>query len=346
MQTYPGYDAARRGSAVLERAGRGRIAVAGSDRRGFLHAMLTNDVAGLQPASGCYAAFLTPQGRMIADMRVLELGDLVLLDLPAAVTPDVLKRLDGFVFSEDVRLGDLTGAFGCLSVVGPDAARAVRAALTAGGADPSSVPPIEALDGWPEFRNARLAFRGEMTLLVASREFGLPGFDLLIERPHVPALADALTGVGAETLGVGASEALRIEAGRPLFGQDMDSDTIPLEAGIETRAISFTKGCYPGQEVVIRIVHRGHGRVARRLVGLVVDGDTVPTPGDSVRAGDHDAGRVTSAAWSPLMGAPIALAYLPRSHAEPGTEVTVDHGDRRLAARVVATPFIAPAAGS
>jgi len=341
MQAHPGYDAARRRAAVLDRAGRGRIAVAGSDRRSYLHAMLTNDISALQPGAGCYAAFLTPQGRMIADMRVLELGDLVLLDLPAAETPEVLRKLDAFVFGEDVRLGDLTDAFGCVSVAGPDAARIVRAVLSSGAASPASVPSAAALGDWPEFRNARLSFRGETVVLVSSRDFGIPGFDLVIERPHVPALAGAFSAAGVERLSEEAAHALRIEAGRPLFGADMNAETIPLEAGIEARAISFTKGCYPGQEVVIRIVHRGHGRVARRLMGLVLAGDTVPAPGEMLRSAGADAGRITSAAWSPLVGAAIALAYLQRAFAEAGAEVVVEHEGDALSARVVSLPFAA-----
>jgi folate-binding protein YgfZ len=119
----------------------------------------------------------------------------------------------------------------------------------------------------------------------------------------------------------------------------MDGTTIPLEAGIESRAISFTKGCYPGQEVVIRVVHRGHGRIARRLVGLAIDGTEVPGAGDGLRSGDREAGKITSAAWSPLVGAPIALAMVQRDFFEPGTALTVLHGDHALMAWVVTLPF-------
>ena len=126
------------------------------------------------------------------------------------------------------------------------------------------------------------------------------------------------------------AEAIRIEAGIPLFHRDMDEQTIPLEAGLESRAISFSKGCYVGQEVVIRVLHRGHGRVARKLTGLVLEGDA-PAAGASVRAADREIGHVTSAAMSPALGRPIALAYLHRDFLAPGTAVTVDgvHGEVR-----------------
>jgi folate-binding protein YgfZ len=122
----------------------------------------------------------------------------------------------------------------------------------------------------------------------------------------------------------------------PLFHRDMDEETIPLEAGIEPRAISFTKGCYVGQEVIIRVMHRGHGRVARKLVGLAIDGDRVPAPGAAIHAGDREIGRVTSATRSPALDRPIALGYVHRDFVAAGTEVAVDGAS----ARVTAVPFV------
>jgi folate-binding protein YgfZ len=334
MESGAGYRAARETAAVFDRSGRGKIAVAGPDRLTYLHAMLTNDIASLQAGGGCYAAYLTPQGRMIADMRVIELGDLVMLDLDASVTPAVLQKLDQFVFSEDVKLGDLTEAFGELAVVGPHAARIVSDVLGVDGQ-----PGPSDLAGWPEFRNLRVSFRGQMALVAASQEMGVEGFDLYVERPHIDALTRALVGAGATVGDREAAETLRVEAGRPAFGIDMDTETIPLEAGIENRAISFTKGCYPGQEVVIRVLHRGHGRVARRIAGLVVAGDAVPARGDHLRAGEREAGRITSAVWSPRIGNPVALAMVHRDFLEPGTELTILHGDQVLSSTVVTLPF-------
>jgi folate-binding protein YgfZ len=131
-------------------------------------------------------------------------------------------------------------------------------------------------------------------------------------------------------------DALRIEGGVPMFHQDMDEDTIPLEAGIESRAISMTKGCYVGQEVIVRVLHRGHGRVARRLVGLRLDGNAVPSRGAPIRAGERDAGAVTSAVFSPALQQPIALGYVHRDFVEPGTAVTIDG----VTGAVAALPFV------
>jgi folate-binding protein YgfZ len=338
MEAGGGYEAARETAAVFDRSWRGKIAVAGSDRRAYLHAMLTNDVLALAPGSGCYAAYLTPQGRMIADMTVLELGDLVVLDLDPAVAAAVLERLDKFIFSEDVKLGDLSEAFGKLTVVGPQSARVVAGVVA--GAGQAGFGEDE-LATWTEFRNVRADFHGETAVVAASWDTGEAGFDLYVERPHVTDLAVALAAAGAVSAERADWEILRVEAGRPAFGIDMDGDTIALEAGIENRAISFTKGCYPGQEIVIRVLHRGQGRVARRIVGLRVAGDAVPTRGDVAKAGDRDAGRVTSAVWSPRAGGPIALAMVHRDFFAPGTELSIQHGGQALTATVVTLPLAA-----
>jgi tRNA-modifying protein YgfZ len=338
METGDGYKAARETAAVFDRSWRGKIAVAGGDRRTYLHAMLTNDVLALTPGSGCYSAYLTPQGRVIADMSVLELGDLVLLDLDPTVATRVLEGLDKFIFSEDVKLGDLSEAFGKLTVVGPQSARVVACVMS----DPGQSGLGEGdLAMWTEFRNVRASFGGQMALVSASWDTGEPGFDLYVERPQVSELAAVLAAAGAVPAGGSDWEVLRVEAGRPAFGLDMDGDTIVLEAGIEDRAISFTKGCYPGQEVVIRVLHRGQGRIVRRIVGLRVSGDAVPHRGDLVRGVNRDAGRVTSAVWSPRARGPIALAMVHRDFLAAGTELSIQHGDQALMATVVTLPFAA-----
>ena len=145
-----------------------------------------------------------------------------------------------------------------------------------------------------------------------------------------------LRGHGAIEVDAAAIETTRIEAGRPRFGVDMTEDTIPLEAGIEDRAISRTKGCYVGQEIIIRVLDRGHGRVARRLVGLKLAAPVLPSRGDAIRAGDREIGHVTSAAHSPMLETPIALGYVHRDFTEPGTAVIIGGQP----ATVVDTPFV------
>jgi len=324
-----GYDAARSHAAFFERTNRARIVVSGRDRASYLHGLLTNDIASLAAGEGRYAAYLTPQGRMIADLFVYELGDVLLLVVPGETKDAVLTKFDQFIFSEDVQLGDVTNAFAEIAVVGPDASTVV-ASVT--GVD------VSRLQRLPEHGNVRAEFRGRPAIITRITDTGEAGYDLFVEREQAGVLIDLLAAEPAAAVALDdeTTEALRIEAGVPLFGRDMDQDTIPLEAGIESRAISFSKGCYVGQEVIIRVMHRGHGRVAKKLVGVTMDGKAVPARGASIRAGDREVGLVTSSTFSPALDKPIALGYVHRDFAAPGTEVTVDS----LPATVTPLPFV------
>jgi folate-binding protein YgfZ len=323
------YDAARRRAARVDRSDRARLVVSGPDRASYLQGLLTNDVVALKSGEGCYAAYLTAQGRMIADLHVYELGDVMLLTMAGEVKDTVLAKLDQLIFSEDVQLGDVTGTFAQVAVIGPEAAPAVSTAL--GG------PPAEALAALPEHGNVRAEWAGGTAIVTRVTDTGEPGFDIFVDRAQVTALTNALAAAGVVEAGEATAEAIRIEAGVPAFHRDMDEETIPLEANIESRAISFSKGCYVGQEVVIRVLHRGHGRVARKLVGLLVDGAQVPPPGAAIRSGDREIGRVTSSTRSPALERPIALGYVHRDFLEPGTKVTVEDAS----AEVTTLPFVA-----
>jgi folate-binding protein YgfZ len=175
--------------------------------------------------------------------------------------------------------------------------------------------------------------------IVRDDSFGVSGFDMYVDRAGAASLREKLLAAGAMTASDATVEVLRVEAGRPKFGADMNTDTIPLEAGIEDRAISLTKGCYVGQEVIVRVLHRGHGRVARRLVGLLFADDSSPAKGDAVFSGDKQVGEVTSAVLSPTKGAPIALAYVQRDYTSVGTEVIVKTSQGTTSARVHSLPF-------
>jgi folate-binding protein YgfZ len=325
-----GYDAAHRGAALIDRADRGLILVSGKDRASYLQGLLTNDVVALRPGTGCYAAYLTPQGRMITDVRVYELGDVILLSLPALVKDTVLVKLDSLVFTEDVQLGDVTDSFVSLAIVGPAAASAAGAGVDAGSDTP--------LDALPEHGNVRAQFAGQPVIVLRITDAGVPGYELIVDRQTAPALRAALAGQGAVEIDRPTAETLRIEAGIPRFHADMDEDTIPLEAGIESSAISLNKGCYVGQEVIIRVLHRGHGRVARKLAGLTIEGTTVPERDAVVQADGREIGRVTSGVASPALDRPIALAYLHRDFVAPGTRVAVSG----FPAIVTALPFVSP----
>jgi folate-binding protein YgfZ len=330
------YRALGGGAGATNRSWRGRIVVTGGDRLSYLHAMLTNDIVSLRPGTGCYAAYLTPQGRMIADMHVLELGDLTLLDVEPGAKTAVLEKLEQFIFSEDVRLVDATADLGEIGVYGARAAAAILAAFQSGSGQLAK----EQLDRLAEYHSVRAAFGGGTAVIAGDRELGVPGFVLYIDAGRAAALEAAIRDAGAIAVDEAVLEVLRVEAGRPRFGVDMDETTIPLEAGIEGRAISFTKGCYPGQEVIVRVVHRGHGRVARKLVGMVAAGSGVPARGDRILASDKDIGMVTSGVASVALLVPIALGYVQRDLAAAGTAVSIAHADDRLAAKVVETPFV------
>ncbi|MGC4085205.1 MAG: glycine cleavage T C-terminal barrel domain-containing protein [Vicinamibacterales bacterium] len=266
----------------------------------------------------------------MTDLHAYELGDVLLLVLPLATTSTVLAKLDQFIFSEDVQLGDVTQTFATIAVVGPEAAPVIATALEW---DPSVLRAL------PEHGNVRQDAHGQPAVVLRISDAGVDGFDLIVAREALAATVERLHTAGAVDVDDETADILRIEAGVPLFGHDMDEETIPLEAGIESRAISFTKGCYVGQEIVIRVLHRGHGRVARKLVGLVLpEGIAAPARGSALAAGDKEIGRVTSSCVSPRLGRAIALGYVKREIAEAATPVTTASGDT---AAIVTLPFAA-----
>ncbi len=322
------YQAARQRAASIERSSRGRIVVSGSDRASYLQGLFTNDIAALAAGAGCYSAYLTAQGRMISDVFVYELGDVILLSLPSVDTKNtVLAKLDQFIFSEDVQLGDVTDAFAQIAVVGPDAPRIVSALLG---------ERMERLAELREHGCLRGTIDGGPAIVTRVMDTGEPGFDLYVEHGRRASLQAALANAGVEDADATTADVLRVEAGVPVFHRDMDEETIPLEAGIESRAISMSKGCYVGQEVIVRVLHRGHGRVARKLVGLKIDGDVVPADGTAITSANKEAGTVTSAVRSIALDSPVALAYLQREFLEPGTSVSV----AGMPAVVTSLPFV------
>jgi len=193
------------------------------------------------------------------------------------------------------------------------------------------------LSEWAEYRHTQFEFGESPVSVVRISQLGVPGFCVYVERARERALVEALNAVGAALVTDEAIAAARIEVGYPIFGIDMTDDTIPLEAGIESRAVSFTKGCYVGQEVIIRVLHRGHGRVVRKLVSLRINGQRRPEQGAKLYAGDREVGFVTSAGESPRSG-PIALGYAHRDFIAAGTELEVETPSGRASAIVTEVP--------
>jgi folate-binding protein YgfZ len=338
MFSHDGYTALYNGAALLDRrAARGRLELTGADRRSYLHGLLTNDIAALTAGTGCYAALLTPQGRMISDMRVSELADRLVIDLPAETTETVRQRLADFIFSEDVEVRDVSAEVGHWGLYGPQAAAIVDAVFT--GAAPAA--PRDSLSSIADGGNAETWFDSQPVTLIASSDFGRPGFEILARGSFEP-IDRALAGAGAVRIDADTADVARVEAAVPAFGADMDATTIPLEAGIEDRAISLTKGCYVGQEIIIRVLHRGQGRVARRLVGLMAaPGEGPLAAGRRLEAAGREVGSITSAVESPRLARSIALGYVHREYTEPGRVLDVrDGGDAVRSVTVVTTPFV------
>lgn len=303
--------AVRRGAGLFELPGRGVLAVRGGDRVRWANGMLSNDVAALEdsgPGAGCYALLLTAQGRIVADLHVLLREDELWLETERAEIPEVIARLEKFVIADDVALLDRSAELARLAVEGP-AAPAILETLAGG-----PLPP----DAWREVDPADGGFA-----LAAYALAGGEGFQVFAHPARAQAVrarllaagnASGLVEAGAETLRV-----LRIEAGVPWLGEDLDETVLPDEAGLGD-AVSTTKGCFTGQEVVARM--RSRGRISHRLVGLR-GGDEVLRPGAPVSIGGQRVGEVTSAIRSPAAGA-IALAYLRVPHDAEGTLVEVE----------------------
>jgi folate-binding protein YgfZ len=305
------YRALREEAGVVERSERGNLDVVGPDALEYLQGQITSDVQGLDPGRGCYAALLNPKGRILADMRILlRRADEVWLDAEDAALGVLRSKLDMYRIGRDVEIADRTAERRILSLVGPRS----RALC---GAKP---PPDEHAFVDEEFEGSRV--------VVVSTNSGV---DLLAEASVIADVKARLVARGATPVEPEAIEIVRIESGRPRHGLDMSDENLPGEVGLEERAVSFTKGCYVGQEPVARMHYRGHPN--RRLRGLRLAEPAAR--GDAVSKDGKQVGAVTSTCISPELG-PIALALV-RREVVPGSNVAVGTGERP--AEVVELPF-------
>jgi len=304
--------ALRDACGLVDRSDRGKLSLTGSETKTFLQGQLTNDVEGLEPGRGLYAAFLTHKGKMLGDLRVLDLGSELLLDTERVALQELFTMIHRFKLGRDVELGKRTLERGLLSLLGPDARKVAGA------------------HGLAEEEHAcsRAQVAGVEVVQVATDV----GVDLICPSERTDDLRAGLLDAGAEPVSEDAAEALRIERGRPRYGLDMGEETIPQEAGLNERAVSFAKGCYVGQETVARLYYRG--KPNRHLRGLRLSAPALH--GDPLRLGDRQVGTIGSSALSPALGL-IALALV-RREAQPGDTVLV--GDPAAApAQVVELPF-------
>lgn len=326
------YEAARHGLGMADLSCIGKVRLTGKDRVRFLNGMVTNDVKALAEGHGMWALMLTPKGRVAAGMRVFAWPDALLLETEPEMAEAVTRTLDRYVIADQVEVKDVGEKEGILSLYGPAAAGVVEAMA---GASLTDWRPLE-------HRQTRI---GDIPVrVVAPDEAGATGIEVWAPNDRLrqvwDAVWDAGRGAGVRPVGAAALEVLRIEAGIPRYGLDMDESYLALEPDFR-QAISFVKGCYIGQEYVARIAHRGH--LNRRRVGLRLAGHEAPPPGAKVSRDGAEVGRITSSAFSPGLQACVAMAYLRTGSDEPGTKVTVDVDGTPVEAEVVAMPF-APAA--
>jgi folate-binding protein YgfZ len=297
------YERLRESAGLVDRSARGKLRLTGAEAAEYLQGQVTNDVEALQPGAGCYAALLTHKGKMVADMRILRGADWIWIDSEPGPLAAIERNVRTYSIGRDVRVEDVTSAHAILSLIGPDAGDRLDAEPPAG--EHSFVS-------------------GEHGLYVTTDL----GVDVICPIEDVDAVREAL---GVEAVGEEAAECIRIESGRPRFGLDMGPETIPEEAGLNERAVSFTKGCYVGQETVARLHYRG--KPNRHLRGLQLSEPA--DRGAEITLGDRVVGEVGSVAVSPVYG-PIALAVV-RREAAPGDRVKV--GSAGADAVVTALPL-------
>jgi tRNA-modifying protein YgfZ len=325
------YQAITQACGLFDRSERGKLALSGPNAKSFLQGQVSNDVEALTPGSGCYAAFLTPKGKMLGDLRILDAGDELLLDTERAALQELFNMIRRFSIGYDVRLRKRTLESALLSLIGPGTDAVIDLATAPAAPAPSAAlaPPTSGAPTDTEFDHAcRRIGRSDVRLI---RTDG--GVDLLFAADALDEVRAALLDAGAAPVDERAVECLRIERGQPRYGVDLDDAVIPQEAGLNDRAVSFTKGCYVGQETVARLFYRG--KPNRQLRGLRSD---VPLArGDTLSYAGRPVGTVTSTAASPRFGA-IALALV-RREAPPGSTVSVAGEATAASAEVVELPF-------
>ncbi len=343
--------ALRETAGVIDLSSRGRLCLTGEDRIRFLHGQVTNDVKKLSVGVGCYAALVTAKGKMQSDLNIYCLQEELLLDFEPGLTATITQRLEKYIIADDVQVVDVAPLYGLLTVQGPKAAEIVRSLnlfielpakpfnfVRATDTTLGEIYLINQprLDGdifglrWQAKRDTALAALESSVQSKAPSPLRFAGavqngYDLFVPLDALPTVADKLVAtaklVGGRACGWTAFETARIEAGTPRFGVDMDETNIPLECGIETRAVSYNKGCYIGQEVINRIHTIGH--VNRELVGLRLADDlkTLPVRGDKLFKDGKEVGYITSVIFSPTLQTNIALGYARREANVFGVEL-------------------------
>jgi tRNA-modifying protein YgfZ len=313
MSSHDPTTPAREQAAVFDVSDRGAVELAGKDAVAFLHNLCSNNIKNLVPGYGCEFFLTTNKARYIAHGWAYRLSpekpETLYLDVAPDAAGKVLKHLDRFIVSEQVELTDRTPQRSQFHVCGPLARATVERAL--------AVPLADLKD----LQFVTMPFGSASVRVVRHDWLALPGYDLVCDRNAGAELAERLHGNGAAPLRTEAFEILRVEAGLPVEGAEVDENRFVVEVGRIRQAICYTKGCYLGQEPIVMARDRGH--VNRTLLGLKVSGSAPVPHGVVVMHNGQEVGQVTSSAWSPRAQAVVALAYIKRASQEPGTPVEV-----------------------
>lgn len=317
-----GYSAVRDGGAgIIDLSARGRIAVGGSEAAKFLNGLITNDMKTLPAQCWMPALFPNVQGRLLAAVRVMNLGDDYLIDTEPATYPTVLNLLTRFTLAGDFRVTDQTEHLAALSVQGKRSPEIITSIFGEGAVPVQKLP-------WEPGNITLAEFEGRPVTIICDTHTAEKGFDLFIEVAQITDMRQALIDAGALEVSDDAVEILRIEAGIPRYGIDVDSTTVVNETSFD-HSISFTKGCYTGQEIIIRVKHRGH--VARKLTGIIFPNEPFEIDDLTVYS-EHgqDAGRVTSWVISPNLRITAAMAYIKYDYLQAQTPIQMEAGGRTI----------------
>ena len=324
------HESVRRRAGIADLSHRGKLRVTGDDRIKWLQSVISNDILSLKPGQGRYSSFLTHKGKMLTYFRAYMQPDSVVVEDVGEIGDTTFQALRKFLlYGTKAKLENCGETWGLLLVSGPKAAAIIRAVF---GRDPS---PLGLLD----FVTTDIA--GKSAMIIRTEETGEEDFEILLPGDATTAAWDQVMRAGQEhgirPFGSRTREALRMEAGLPLAGPDLNEEIVPPEANLEGKAFSLTKGCYPGQEVVARM--DTYGSVRRRLVGLVIEDAVIPARGAKLFSGDREVGWVSSAARSPQLQSVIAFAFPLRDFSKPGTPLAVEVEGSRHSAVVHALPF-------
>jgi len=320
------YDALRRGAGLLDLSFRAKLRFTGADRVAFLQNMLTNDIQSLQPGRGCRALKLTVQGKMEAALHVLCFDTEIGCDLEPAPVQTLVLGLRRRILRDDVQIEDVSASWKLFSVQGP----AAGGALAALG--------IDASRQHESLAHAEAQLAGVDVRVVRTDHAGAGGFDIWVPSTAAARVWEVIHAAAAvRPVGLAALDIRRIEAGIPWHGKEITTDHFPQEAGLEDGWISYTKGCYLGQETIARIHHMGH--VNRCLRGLILEAESPPPPRSRLVSAGREVGEVTSSALLPRLARPVALAYIRSEHALAGTQLVVVSGSERWPCGVRVLPL-------